>query len=361
MSGATNEPAIWKEDWPKARAAMVDWWAGKGLALHVTAPKDEPWADFPAPDAPPDYETHWYSVEHRVRRELHRMSHTFYGGVAAPMFNADIGPGTLGMFLGAKPVLDEDTVWSEPVIDDPDTCGPIRFTPDTESWAIYNALHDAAREHMDGRYLVGYPDLIENIDTLMQLRGSQPLIWDLMERPEWVKDRLWEINAAYFEVMDILWPRVADPWGGSCQVGFDIWGPGRTTKIECDFMVMISPKMFREFVMPPMEEIGAYLDHALFHVDGPEALPNLDNVLAMDYVQAIEFTPRYGQPWGGDPMWYDLYRRIRAGGKAVQAVFVEPEEVMPLIDAVGAEGMFIMTKCKTETEARALLDRVGWK
>jgi hypothetical protein len=358
---ACDEPAIWKDDWAQARQALTHWWRGKGLALHVTAPKDEPWEDFPTPPPPPDYATHWHSVEQRLKVELHRMSHTFYGGVAAPMFNADIGPGTLGMFLGAKPVLDVDTVWSEPIIEDPETFGPIRFTQETDAWRIYNAMLDAGREHMDGRYLVGYPDIIENIDTLMQLRVSQPLIWDLMERPDWVKEKLWEINQAYFEAIDLLTPKMMDPWGGSCTTCFDIWGKGKTLKIECDFMVMISPRMFREFVMPPMEELGRTLDNVLFHVDGPEALPNLDNVLAMDYVNAIEFTPRYGQPWGGDPMWYDLYRRIKAGGKAVQAVFVEPDEVLPLIDAVGPEGMFIMTKCPTEADARKLLEQTGWE
>jgi hypothetical protein len=352
---------IWKDDWDNARAAMVDWWAGKGLALHVTAPKDEPWEDCPAPDSPPDYATHWLNVEHRVKRELHRMSHTFYGGVAAPMFNADIGPGTLGMFLGGKPILDEDTVWTEPIITDPDIAPPIRFTPDTESWRVYNAIIGAAIEHAPGRYLVGYPDIIENIDTLSQLRGGQPLVWDIIERPDWVKKSLSEINSAYFEVMEILHPKFADAWGGSCTTCFDIWGPGRTLKVECDFCVMISPKMFREFVTPPMEELVSTLDNVMFHVDGPEALPNLGNILAMESVKAVEFTPRYGQPWGGDPMWYDLYRRIKDGGKSVQAVFVEPHEVIPLIDAVGADGMFIMTKAPTEAEAHKLLREVGWE
>src|SRR5690606_33012723 len=131
---------------------------------------DDPWEDAPAPPPPADYETRWWDVELRVATERHRMANTFFGGVAAPMFNADIGPGTLGMFLGAKPIPDVDTVWSEPVIADPETYGPIRFAPDTHAWSVYSAMHTAARREMEGRWLVGYPDLIEGIDTLMQLR-----------------------------------------------------------------------------------------------------------------------------------------------------------------------------------------------
>jgi hypothetical protein len=40
---------------------------------------------------------------------------------------------------------------------------------------------------------------------------------------------------------------------------------------------------------------------------------------------------------------------------------VLPEEVEPLIDAVGPEGMFITTRADSETQARDLLERVGWK
>jgi 5-methyltetrahydrofolate--homocysteine methyltransferase len=356
-----DEPAIWKSDWGKARKTLTEWWAGKGLALHVTAPADRPSEDWPDPGPSPDYATHWHSVERRIAVELHRMSHTFFGGVAAPMFNADIGPGTLGMFLGGKPVLDVDTVWTEPIIVDPETAPPIRFKPETDAWRIYNAIVNAALQLAPGRFLVGYPDIIENIDTLSQLRGGQALVWDIIERPDWVKKSLAEINEAYFEVMKVFHPKFADAWGGSCTTCFDIWGPGRTLKVECDFCVMISPKMFREFVTPPMEELIATLDNVLFHVDGPEALPNLDNVLALEGVKAVEFTPRFGQPWGGHPMWYDLYRRIKDAGKAVQAVFVEPEEVLPLIEAVGADGMFITTKAKSEADAHKLLREVGWE
>ena len=57
-------------------------------------------------------------------------------------------------------------------------------------------------------------------------------------------------------------------------------------------------------------------------------------------------------------MWYDLYRRILRAGKSVQAVEVKPEEVVPLLEAVGPEGMFVQVVAPSEAEARALLDEV---
>jgi len=40
---------------------------------------------------------------------------------------------------------------------------------------------------------------------------------------------------------------------------------------------------------------------------------------------------------------------------------VAPEEVEPLVDAVGGEGMLLMVHCPSEEAARRLLARMGWK
>ena len=38
-----------------------------------------------------------------------------------------------------------------------------------------------------------------------------------------------------------------------------------------------------------------------------------------------------------------------------------PDEILPLIDAVGPEGQYILTWAESETEARKCLRRVGWE
>jgi hypothetical protein len=68
--------------------------------------------------------------------------------------------------------------------------------------------------------------------------------------------------------------------------------------------------------------------------------------------------PQVSRPMGGDPMWYDLYRRILNSGKSVQAIGVKPDEVIPLINAVGTNGLYIMVNADNEDEARALEEAV---
>lgn len=359
--GAPAEPEIWKSDWDAARVAWTDWWRGDGLAICITAPREEPIAhDSPAPTE--DLWVRWTDPQYRLQAELHRLGRTWFGGAAFPVFDTNIGgPGSLGLFLGGEGEPADGTVWYYPCIHDPEVHPALRFSGEDPWFQRHVAVLKTASAHAAGRYLVGCPDLIENFDTLVQLRGAQESLLDLVERPGWVMDRIGEINRAYFACYEAMDPWLSDAWGGSAFSAFGLWGSGRTIKTQCDMSCAMSPAMFRRFVEPALTEQCAWADHALYHLDGTQALPQLDNLLAIEPLAAIEWTPQAGLPGGGSPQWYDLYRRILRAGKRVQAIGVKYDEVLPLIDAVGARGMLIVTGAPSEEAGRALLETTGWR
>ena len=350
----------WKPDWPQAKENLVKWWEHKGLALAVTAPRKKPVEKIPEPEKPADLLTSWLDPQYRCSKAEHEMANTFYGGEAFPYFDVLLGPGSLGTFIGARPGFTERTVWYDPCIADPDSYGPIRFDPKGNRWwDVHLALVDVGLRRSRGRYLVGMPDLIENIDTLAAMRGTEPLLMDLIERPDWVKARVEEINAAFFAAFEGIYQKIRDADGGNAFAAFRIWGPGRTAKVQCDFSCMISPEMFGEFVAPALAAQCQWLDYSLYHLDGTTAVQHLDALLKIDALDAIQWTPQAGKPGTGSPEWYGLYRRIKAGGKSVQALGVAPEELVPLLDAVGPEGLFVSVQAPDEAAARELLKKVG--
>jgi hypothetical protein len=345
----------WKPDWPQAKKNLIQWWNRKGLALSLIAPRKTPLEPISEPQSPVDDKGRWIGARYRCDRAEFEMARAHFYAEAFPCFETQIGPGSLGTFLGSEPHFDPVTVWYEPCIMDPDTYGTIRLEPAKSKW--FNVHMDMIEEGVrraDGRYLVGLPDLIENIDTLAAMRGNQQLLLDLVERPGWVKERLLEINEAFFEAFDLMAARVRDEDGGNAFV-FRIWGPGRTAKVQCDFSCMISPKMFREFVQPALRAQCDWLDYSLYHLDGTNAMQHVEPLLEIDSLDAIEWTPQAGRPGGGSPEWFDLYRRIRKGGKSVQAIGVGVDELAPLLDAVGPEGLFVMAWANSEAEAEKML------
>jgi hypothetical protein len=370
-----NWDHFWKENWEQTRERYTAWWSGDGMVLHVLAPRD---TGLPARDdtqspfyylmAGLDIHDHyrnpegmaaaWVDPQRRARRAEQNLQGIYFGGDAVPFFDTHIGPGSLATFIGSNPKFAEETIWYEPVITDPANHPPLRFDPENTWYLKQKALLEEGMRVSQGRFLVGMPDLIENLDTLASLRDTQMLMMDMLERPAFVKQRIAEINQVYFEVFQSYFDIIRDPWGGNIFSAFAVWGPGKTAKVQCDAAAMISPQMFAEFVAPGLTEQCAWLDYSIYHLDGTQAIPVLDTLLQIEPLNAIEWTPQISLPQGGDPMWYDLYRRIRRAGKSVQAIGVKPHEVIPLLDAVGSSGMFVMVTAESESQARALVEAV---
>ena len=356
---------LWKDDWDVARRNLAAWWERKGLALCMVCPRQQR-LDVPPPPSLEgvSFEARWTDPEIRLGRAEHDLAGKRYIAEAFPFFDSQIGPGSLSTFLGAEPGFAEHTVWYEPCLTDADVEAdrPLRLGESSRRWLdVHLRLVDEAVRRSQGRYVVGMPDLIENIDTLAALRGTEALLADLVERPAWAEKRIGEINEAFFQAFDLFYDRIKDERGGNAFCCFRLWGPGKTAKVQADLSLMISPAMFRQFVVPALREQCRWLDYSMYHLDGEGALVHLDALLEIDELDAIEWTPQGGygdnplSPKGGSPHWYDLYRRIRAAGKAVQVIQVSHEQVLPLIDAVGPEGLFIMTGAPDERTAETIV------
>jgi hypothetical protein len=337
------ETLLWKSDWAEARQAHTRWWNGQGMVLWLTADLPTPREDLPEPGPAASEEDRWLNPERRISLSEYGMARTAFLAESFPQADIQIGPGSLGTFLGAEPGFAPDTVWYTPCIHDPDTYGPVRFEPRENRWLeAHLAVIDEALRRARGRYLVGIPDLIENLDTLAALRGDTPLLYDLIERPQWVLEKLAEINLAFAGAYEIIYDRIRAEDGATVFNPFNLWAPGRVCKVQCDISATLSPAMFRKFVIPYLEEQCAQLDYVLYHLDGTTCLQHTEALLETRHLRAIEYTPQAGLEGGGSPRWYGLYKRIKAAGKGVQVVGVLDDELEPLLDAIGPQGTYVM-------------------
>lgn len=350
---------FWTDNaWTTIQHHYRQWWQGEGLVLCVIAPRDEPHADITPPPQPETLEQAWLDPAYRAHQAEYELSRTFFGADAFPFFDTHIGPGNLATFLGSEPEFAEETVWYQHYIDDPENPPDLRFDPDNIWFQRQMAIVQRGVEIADGRFPVGMPDLVENLDILASLRDTSALLTDLIDHPDFVQEKIAEINPVYFAAFDQFYQVIAPDWDGNVFSAFRVWGPGKTAKVQCDASAMISPRMFKRFVLPALTEQCEWLDYAIYHLDGTQAMCHLDTLLAIEPLQAIEWTPQAGIEQGGHPRWYDLYRTIKAGGKSVQALGVQPDEVMPLLDAVRPDGMFVWVDAATETQARELIECV---
>ena len=333
----------YKSDWENARSNLIKWWNGEGLAIYLTVKRESPRFEIVRPVPSGNPELDWIDPNYRLALSEYEITWHDYWLEAFPYFDTQIGPGSLGIILGSKPHFVDETVWYKPIITDPQNYKIVEFKSDNNLiWQQHLSVIRKGLEKSNGRYLVGIPDLIENLDTLAALRGDQLLLIDLIEQPEWVLEKLAEINKAYFTVFELIFNLVKDQFGGNALSAFKIWGPGKTAKLQCDISATLSPRMFRKFALPYLTEQCDWLDYSLYHLDGTNCLQHLPLLLEINGLNAIEWTPQAGLPGGGSPNWFDLYKKIKEGGKSIQAVGVKPEEVVPLLNAVGAKGVYLL-------------------
>ena len=333
---------MWKNDWDRTKDHFDLWWQQKGFVLCTEPVKRAvQWEGIKKPAPYKNLEEKLTFPDYVARMNEYTLSCYDYPADTIPVAMTDWGTVCLAALLGAEQKFDEDTVWYKPCIHDIDE--PIIFDAGSKWW---NRMYDCMKRNNEvacGRYLVAEQAFSSGLDTLAAIYNIEDLMMNLITDRGMVIDRLDEIHTAYEQVIEKISPLFEDKWQGSTFPFFCIWGKGRTSQIQCDSAAMISPAMFEDYAVPYIEKQCSLFDNTMFHLDGTQCLVHIDQLLKVKDLKAIEWTPQAGIEQGGDPRWFDLYKRILNTGKSIQAVNVEPEEVMPMIKALGKNGLYIMT------------------
>lgn len=347
---------LYKPDWEETKARFRAWWAREyfgrcGLAVFARA-KTHPSGH--RPSAPATVREQWYDLDHINARLQYSMSRTFYGGEALPVWSAGYAGNTgLWVYLGSDYNIDMATCWAEgePVLaQDPDFR---RLRIDTAHSEYRFAIESLRRgaEWSRGKCLLSIGAFGASGDTLGALRGTEQLLYDCMDRPEWVRAAdayLMDLWCAHY---DELYAYVRDVDEGS-TCWFGLWAPGKFYAAQNDFSYMISPNAFRDLFLPVIERQTRYLDYTVYHVDGIGAFAHVDALCELPRLRAIQILPGAGKP---SPLRYlDVLRKVQAHGRNLH-ITIPCGEVREALENLSARGLFIQTWCDTEDEARELL------
>jgi hypothetical protein len=278
---------------------------------------------------------------------------TFCGGEAVPAFFNSFGPDEVAVFCGAYLRWSgdsPDTNWSLPFVDDWDTAPPLRLKTGHPLWQRLLELYRRGAERFAGKMLMSMPDLHTNMDLLAAVRGPQRLCMDLIERPEAIDRAMAEARAVFPPLWDAC--RLA---GRMDELGYchGIYSMEGAAYLQCDFACMISPAMFRRWVLPALEEEAAIAKHVVYHWDGPGAQVHAADLVASRGLHCLSYVPGDGHGTHLDHI--ELLQRCQRGGKAVQA-WGSPDEIKLLHRQLQPNKVFYSTWAKTQAEAEELLD-----
>jgi len=361
---------MWKKNWAETQDNFRKWWNRDGLVLGTWGYLGNIKGNAPHEMVKlPEYDATDPAILHR-EPELRAMVNHYHMANGAfpldcvPAANSDTGPGSLAIYTntGCEPGFSPETVWfTAPFkdMDDPTKSGKIEFDPESKWFKIAERHLTEQVKLGKGKYLAAFPDICEHFDILSALRDPQTFMYDIYEYPEWIKEKMTELNQVYFEAYNRMYDIIKLEDGSSTYGAFCIWGEGKTAKVQCDACAMLSPATFDEFVLPWLTEQCDWLDHSLYHLDGTQCIVHLDSLLQIESLDAIEWTPQAGIEGGGDKRWWDMYKRILDAGKSVQVAFPEEKDIVPMLDVIGGKGVYILAYIRDEEHAEQLREMVA--
>ncbi|MGI6063961.1 cobalamin-dependent protein [Blautia sp.] len=288
-------------------------------------------------------------------------THAFLGE-SFPNLNVDFGPGSLAAYLGSEIGFKEDTVWFNKCLDGWDGVPKLAFDPENKWFKKHINLVKNCRQLAGNDFYVDMPDLMENIDVLASLRGAQETLFDLLDEPEKIGERIQEVTDVYYQYYDRFYDAIKDDEGGNAYTVFQIWGPGRTVKLQCDFSAMMSPDDFRTYIQPSLKKQSENVDHVLYHLDGPQAIKHMDALMEIDGIDALQWTSGDAGPDGTLPDWDVIYDKAIAAGKSIWVKVYSGEfedwirNVDRLVKKYGSHSLFLLFPEMSMEQAVYLLD-----
>lgn len=369
---------FYKEDWPEAKKRLEAFWNEREIldrcCVAVFAPRKGsklppfpelqwgPWLgglETLADDDEQGIRAWWTDPEQNYRRMLTWFENTYFGGEAIPCTYVNWGAMAMAAFYGSPPVFKKNTVWYPVVIEDWERW-EWKFDKATNAyWQQTLAIVRYLLSQNHGRYFVGTPEFGSAADLLSLMRGMSALSLDLYDNPDAIKKAVSVIATTWVELNEEIHGLThATNDQGGVLAWMSLWAPGRISQIACDFSTMIAPEMLNEFFVPEIRQEAAWCEYAMYHLDGPEAMrSHLDAILALDEIDAIEWTPGAGKPPTYTPAYMPRYKKAQAAGKRLY-LLVSPRDIEPLLSELSPKGLFLCTQTDSEDAARDLLKKV---
>jgi hypothetical protein len=287
----------------------------------------------------------------------------YYGGEFFPNFWPNYGPGIMAAVLGVVPQFKNGTMWFDMPIDISEIVSVLEDAKINDNNEWYSRLVKVTKYLVEknlGEYWVGLSDLGGVLDILSSFLGPTKLIVNMRRKPDVIDTCRVIILEKLLKVYDDM-QAVIDQGQLGCNSWMDVWCPKHYYPIQCDFSAMLSPKWFRRFALPDIVAQAEHMDYAIYHLDGPNELPYVDDLIAEPSITGIQWVPGIGQPAMEADDWFPLYKKIQSAGKNL-VIDSSPFGVARLYKHLDARGLYVNTHMGTVIDAKIFRPKFvkGW-
>jgi len=197
-----------------------------------------------------------------------------------------------------------------------------------------------------GRYPVGVTLMRGISDLLSALYGGERFVYRMLDAPEETHATVERLTAFWIAFGKCLLERLPMFHGGTGSFLYGLWGPGKLIWLQEDAAALLSPGLYREFILPADRAIASAFERVVVHLHPTRFLPVkelVDTSLAAievhidrDGPRAESLESRYREILARKPLyvWGDvteadlefLLTRLPSQGLAVNVVVDSPEQ-----------------------------------
>ena len=352
----------YKPDWEIVKKRLNALWDREILdrcCVAVTAPmdKDKPYIEN-VPTDPDGLKAYYLDVEWILQRNIERMEKTYFGGDAFPCIFPYFGTGGHAKYLSPEVIYRPDTIWIPAVMEEYEG---FDFSFDPETNKIFKKEREIictlAKEGM-GKFFVSPPDNCGSLDALSQLRGNSNLLMDFYDQPDELKNALEKLINIWKESSSIIFHDIYENNDQGCIHGWmNTWSDGSHMQLQCDESVMFSSDTYKEFEIPELEECSAFMQHAIYHMDGMEQLRHMEMITDVPNINMIQWIQVAGQPSISN-FWEQL-RRMQKKQKGL-VLQIKKNQLKDVLQELSPRGVILIVEgAESKEEADAIVNYVN--
>jgi hypothetical protein len=241
-------------------------------------------------------------------------------------------------FWGCDIIAGENSIVSHPCVRNIKDLDRLGFSMDNPWVEKYFEFVRKLNILSQGRFPVGQPIMRGQADVAGALLGQSELIFALYEAPDIMKGFFRKTAEALVRINEEM-HRLNTPFHGGSAMGFyHLWAPGKCIWFQDDLCALLSPDLYREFLLENEKLMCANYDYTLVHLH-PSSFYNLDNMLTNERLRVIQINKDVGGP-SVEMMLPEFSKVLQTGRNLVIWGDLTVEEIKIVYDNLPPEGIF---------------------
>ncbi|MFQ3619931.1 MAG: hypothetical protein SNJ78_03190 [Spirochaetales bacterium] len=197
--------------------------------------------------------------------------------------------------LGCEIYAGEESFTSKPWVQDFQQVDTLSLNRDNTWLKKYLEYTTKLCALSEGRFPVGMPIMRGPSDMVGALMGQTEMVYALEDDPQRMQSCLAKVTYIFLQVQRLQQSLIPSFHGGTALGFYHVWCPGPSIWYQDDLSALLSPELYRTFLLPTSRKICEGYPYTAVHLH-PTSFFLLPDLLTITELKAVEVNKDVGGP-----------------------------------------------------------------